>query len=482
MLLGREVEVQWLAGQLHDGRSVAVHGELGIGKSAVIRAEAAADGRRALIGGGLASLAWSSYLPLVRAIRVPLPAGDRAVVAAYVAHRVRGDLLVLDDLQLADLDTLSVLPEIAQRVRLMLAFRDGEPGSERAAAAARACGCELLRLGPLAEEDAVALVRARRSTLPELEARKLAISAGGNPLLCEELAREEASGGDGSAVVERRLARISEGAREALAILGLLGRGGPEMLLGEAAAELLDAGLLERQGPLLALRHPVFGERALSAIDQRARRRLHARLGASLADPGERARHLAAAGDLEAAGAAALQAARAAHHAVQRGRNLALAAECTTGAESDRLRLAAADLLAGAGEHALVERLLSRFSHLGGPQAAEVSLRRGRALLALGASGDAHQRILEGLAHAAEPGPLRLALQVERLRAELAGGRSPAALLEEATELAALCELASVAEAPCGADAGLGPAGGWRRRMARDAATRDLARADGGRA
>ncbi|MGO9973289.1 MAG: LuxR C-terminal-related transcriptional regulator [Solirubrobacteraceae bacterium] len=459
MLLGRDAEIEWLGGQLRDGPPVAVHGELGIGKSALIRAAAAADGRRVLVGGGLASLAWSSYLPLVRAIRVPLPSGDRAIVAAYVAHRVRDGLLILDDLQYADPDTLAALPAIAQRVRLLLAFRDGEPGSDRAAAAARACGCEMLRLEALDQAHAIQLVRARRSTLTELEARELAASAGGNPLLLQELALDVSPGGlgtgalagigagAGASFVQRRLGRLSQDAREAVAMLGLLGRAAAPELLGEAAAELLNVSLVERDGALLALRHPVFGEQAIGLLDAPSRRRLHARLAAQLADPGERARHLAAAGALDAARAAALEAARAARHTSERGRHLGLAAECVTGPESDRLRLVAADLLAGAGEYAAVERLLARCQQLGGPQAAEVALRRSRAVLALGSPREAHALALEGLALAQDPGPLQLALRIERLRCELAGGDPAAVLLAEGLEVAALCELASVAEA-----------------------------------
>ena len=439
--------MQWLTVQIRTGRSAAVHGELGIGKSALLRAAAEAEGRRTLVGGGLAHLAWSPYLPLVRAIRVPLPAGDRALVAAYVAHRVRDGLLLLDDLQHADRDTLAVLPAIAERVCLMLAWRDGEPGSQRAMAVARACGCEILRLDGLSHAAATQLVRTRRSTVTELEARALASSCGGNPLLLEESTRGDAGTSSIAAVVQRCLAPLSPAAREGVAALGLLGRGAPAELLGDATGELLDAALVEDEGGLLTLRRPVFGEIAIEQLDPQSRRRLHARLARRLADPGERARHLAAAGDLQAAGAAALEAARTTRHAGERGRHLELAAQCASGAQADRLRLAAAELLADAGEHELAERVLSRIEAGDGPEAAEASLRRARALLALGARREAHAAAVDGLALLRDPGPLQLQLRVERLRAELASGRPAATLLEEAAEVAGLCELASVAEA-----------------------------------
>lgn len=431
-----------------------MHGELGIGKTALIRAVAERADRRALIGGGLASLMWSSYLPILRALRVPIPAGDRTLVSSYIVHRVRDGVLVLDDLQYADRDTLAVLPAVAERVALLLAFRDGEPGSAGAWAVAEACGCELLELGGLDVEAAARLVRQRSSMLGELDVRAIVAASAGNPLLLEERARGEPGQRTIRELVESRLSRLSARARRAVALLALVGRPAPRELIADAVEELLEAGILEEHHAGVALRHAALGELAIEQLDDRSRRRLHRTLAASTADPGERARHLARGGRLAEASAAALEAAGQATLLGERARHLGLAAESASGAEADGLRLRAAAALAEAGEHTVAVRVLARVQAADGTTAAGATLARARTAIAAGDPRTARTATVQGLSLAGADRALVLQLRIERVRAELAVGTPAAQLLEQAVEVHELCGYAGVAEARAAAALG----------------------------
>jgi DNA-binding CsgD family transcriptional regulator len=440
MLIGRDVEVGGLTGALARGRSTVVVGEPGGGRSAVLAAAAAASGRPVLAGGGLASLRWMPWLPLVRALRRQVPAGDRAAVAAFVEARVGGGVLVVDDLHCADTDTLAVLPSLGQRVACLASVPVSDPLTGPLVAALRAAGWAELRLPGLGDEAAAELLGRLAPGLGPAEVARLVALAGGNPRYLEELA---ATGGTAAGslreLVEARLGGCSAEAATALAVLGLLARPAPPELVGPAADELRAAGLLaDAPGGRVGPRHGVVAEVAVARLAGPDRRALHAELAGRLPDPGEAARHHAAAGQPEPAVTKALEAAERAATPGERARHLALAAGCSAGPAADGLRLRAADGLLAAGEVAAAERLLAAVVATDSRPAAACLL--ARAAWLRGDVAAAERAVLVGLDQAAGTGSAaEVGLRVEgaRLAVEAGADRLQARVLaREACELA----------------------------------------------
>ncbi len=202
---------------------VLLHGEPGIGKSALL-AEAVAGGLRARAVEGLEHLPYHPLVELVRgaahlagglgpyrddlARLVPELSDDpthaplegdaaRARVAEAIARLVEagGGVLVVDDLQWADAATLEVLVYVAGRgLRTYGAFRDGEVGPqlERTLAALRGSGrLTLVEVGPI-DEDAVRSLLADligRAEGPLAFSRRLWRHTGGNPMFLLETLR-----------------------------------------------------------------------------------------------------------------------------------------------------------------------------------------------------------------------------------------------------------------------------------------------------
>ena len=476
VVVGRDELLEAVATRLASGGSACLHGEPGIGRTTLLGELARRDGGPILAGGGLASLAWSPYLPILRALRVPLPAGDHTLIATYVAHRVRDGILVLDDLQFADRDTLAVLEALAGRVRVLAAVRDGDPGSALALAAARSGRCEPVSVAALSDDATASLVRAVNPRAGELLIRDVVRVSGGNPWLAQEHAR----GGGGEStiaqLVDRRLASAPAPAATGAALLALLGRPAPRALVAEEAGALAESGLIEAEGDAVRLRHPVYGERALARAGAEARQELHLRLAAALADPGERARHLAAAGRPAEACAAALAAAEGCPRPVERAHHLGLAAACAQGSAAPALTIRAATALVSVGDAAAAIRLFTRVA-VGDDDApsAELDLVRARAALVIGEPDAAMDATTRALTRA-EDGGLVLMLEVERLRAEAARGAVSPQLLTHAVELAEVCRLRGVADARAAAAMAAIALRAEDRRW-RDAAERALQRA-----
>ena len=114
-LFSREQTLALVAEHLAAGTPCVLVGESGIGKS-TLAAAAAEHEPRAFVGGGLATLAWMSYLPLQRAFRAA-PHGDAVEVANDVAERVGDGVLVSTTCQWVDAATRHVLELLGGRVR-----------------------------------------------------------------------------------------------------------------------------------------------------------------------------------------------------------------------------------------------------------------------------------------------------------------------------------------------------------------------------
>ncbi|MEV6851716.1 ATP-binding protein, partial [Actinoplanes sp. NPDC051411] len=294
---------------------VVLTGPPGCGRSTALREITAAVPGPVHAGGGLAMLSAVPALALSRAVRARLPAHDVHLLAEAVRSRVRGGLLVLDDLQYADPATLAALPHLAGRIRVLVALRTPHRLGEAAERALREAAAAWIGVPPLGREAAREL--ARRTVGGRLDDAALTAvtdRAGGNPLAVTALARNAAAGrgtpgGDIDQVayaIATALADLPRPARTALAALGLLGRPAAAGLLGPGAGDLQAAGLVTAaaDGSLLPV-STYLAETAAGLLDAAARTELHTRL-ADLTPPAEAARHLAAAGDHAGAYRAAL--------------------------------------------------------------------------------------------------------------------------------------------------------------------------------
>ena len=341
-LLGRSRELDLLGADISAGRPALVCGEAGIGKTSLARAAGASCGLEVFEGLCLSTMWWVSFQALRRALSLgdAEVGGDLPAVAVLVRERVGDGLLLLDDVHWADRQTKDLLPMLAGRVRMLVTMRSEYPGFETESNRLCAAGFEQHRLGALDAATTVQVVRATRPNLDPERVGVVARASGGNPLLAEELAKTDSTSAVLATLVETRVRDLSPAAREALARLALLGRPAPRDLAGRLCGEpalrsLQDAELVVTGDAAVAIRHGLIGEWALAAVPAAARRVLHREIALAVADPGEAARHRAAAGDRHEAHQLALAASRRAPTVGERIAHLRVAAECGDGPAAD---------------------------------------------------------------------------------------------------------------------------------------------------
>ncbi len=422
---------------------VVLAGPPGIGRTSALRRLGAAFRGPVYSGGGLAMLQGVPGLPLARAVRVRLPVHDVALLAEAVRSRVRGGLLLLDDLQWADPTTLAVLPAVAAHCRIAVSIRTPHRLPPPVEAELRAVARSWLTLSPLSTEAATALVRQLAPGAPAAAVADVVRRAGGIPLAVRSLAQSAArsaarrqpatgvsAGGDdtgaialpgtgpASAIpppgaesapagapgtdplahaVAAALADLSRPARTAMAALGLLGRPAPAAILGDGVGELLAAGLAETltdPGDAVAPVSGYVAEVAAGLLGAAERRALHRRL-ADLVPPREAARHLAAAGEAELAHRTAVTAAETTTSTGERADLLLFACGLPGVAAPLPVRVAAGRAALQAGRPGACLRVLGTADgRLGGgfagePAQAEAAVLRGEALLQTGSAGGA---------------------------------------------------------------------------------------------
>lgn len=406
MLVGRAREAQLLADRLRRDRAVLVVGEPGIGKTALLRDATASAGRGSVAGGALASLSWMPYLPLARALGTRRLDGDTAAVARRVAVHLAGRILVVDDVHWADEGTIEVLELLAPTVPILAASRPAGPSLADLHARLAAAGFGLVELLPLDDVDAEALVRARRGDLTDTTVRRLVRRSGGNPLLLRELAGHDGAPSESlRLLVDERMAALGSAALDTFSMLALAGRPIPRAALDASAVEELQAA---RLASLVAhdveIRHALIGELAVACLDPVSAARLHRRLAAIVESPGERARHLAAAGERRAAAEVALAAAAGEAHdrPVERAAHLAVAARCSDGPAADGLRLAAATALSAALDHTGAEAILDDLASDDVAVRVDAAILRSRTRLGRSDPEGARQALYAGMAAARE--------------------------------------------------------------------------------
>ncbi len=369
-LVGRDAELSELLGALDEAakatRVAIVEGEPGIGKTRLaeeIGAEAARRGALVLWGrtfeGGAAPALWP-WLPPLRALVAALPGGAapppslatllsptaesdeqapattepaRFALAEGVASllatcaAVRPVVLVLDDLQWADVDSLELLASVLGRLRdvplmIVTTVRELEVGRNDAvvdtlAVLTRASGARRLRLDGLTSAATGALVaQTAGDTLDPLVAAAIHARAEGNPFFTTELARLLASGHGLPAadvpsgvrdVVRRRLALLPDATGDLLRVAAVIGRDVDLGLLARASGRDFD-DVLDDLEPALVHRllvavpdqpgvhrfaHALVREVVVDDISTLRRARIHLRVADGLDDVDDNAEILA---------------------------------------------------------------------------------------------------------------------------------------------------------------------------------------------
>ncbi|WP_433680284.1 AAA family ATPase [Nocardia sp. CA-119907] len=418
-LFGRDNELKDLSA-LVDGpgdlSGILIEGEPGIGKSALVEetvAAAAVAGVRVLRTAGIDAEHGFAYAGLQRLLYPlrrefdALPArqfealsnalGMSDTTAEPSPHLVglaaltlvadtaaeRPLLIVAEDVHWFDPASAEVLAFVARRidsepVAVLATVRGGTNSSLRDA------GLTAMRLSPLPDDDASALLDSTAPELPAPVRLRVLAEAHGNPLALTELPTavadlaeppptlplterlERAFSARGAALPERtRWALLvaalddSDSITETLTAAGILlgSEAGTEILAPAVAARLIDIG-----SGTVTFRHPLVRSAIAAAATAEERRRAHLALADLLSEAPDRQVWHRAAGtagaDEEVAGALEDAAERSRHHggaiaALER----AAALSATPGRRADRL-LRAAELAVESGRRDTTERLV----------------------------------------------------------------------------------------------------------------------------
>ena len=283
-------------------------------------------GRRLYRGAALDYLQARPFLPLVRIVGHPLGRGDAAAVAEQVRQVVGDAVLLLDDLQWSDPDTVEALPALAATGPLIVTIRPGGDAALRAVKQIQPIG-EVIDLEPLAHDDTIELARRLLPYDPAGRAVDLAAASGGNPLALEALTFAHTRAATEHADTLRAVIEACPHvARVTLARLGL--RDPDVHAETTGVSELVDRRLavIGATGSVTVAAE-IFAELAMASLDDVERTGLHLRRAEAIQDPGEAAIHWAAAGVPAQAFATALEAAANATTDASRAQFLTIAAE-----------------------------------------------------------------------------------------------------------------------------------------------------------
>ena len=174
--------------------------------------------------------------------------------------------------------------------------------------------CRKLTLGPLSLGAVYELLRTRLGlSLPRPLLAKVHDAARGNPFFALELGRALALQGghfdpvgdlpvpaDVDVLLSERMGKLPSPTREALLVAALAAEPTLELVSavtgGDASAtvaEAVEANLVQLEDGRVRFTHPLFSAAAAAVADPGRRREVHGRIAHLVADPEERARHLA---------------------------------------------------------------------------------------------------------------------------------------------------------------------------------------------
>ena len=351
-IVGRDGELgvvhAFLEGAAGGPRALVLEGEAGIGKSTLwlegvessrerglrVLVSRPAEPERGLAYAGLGDLFEGVLDEILPALPTPrrkalevallLEGGDTAdprTLGVAVRSALEGlaaevpVLLAVDDVQWLDPSSASALAFALRRlgdrsILLLLARRLGEsaetPDIERAINADRV---ERLHVGPLSLGGIHQLLQARLAlTLPRPTLLRVHETSGGNPFYVLELARAMGADTDPTkplrvpetleGLVRARVAELPPATRDALLLAAAAGRASAELYANLDAAEreldpAVTARVIERTDGTIRFTHPLLASVGYHGASAHERRRTHRRLAEVVADPLDRARHLA---------------------------------------------------------------------------------------------------------------------------------------------------------------------------------------------
>ena len=310
------------------GRMVIVGGDAGIGKTALARALANADGTPARVLWGACD-PLSTPQPLGPFVDLAVACGgalEEVVSRACSPHEVFAALreelssepavVIVEDAHWADQATLDVLRLLGRRIQSLpvlaiVTYREEENADIDALRIAlgdlsRAAGVSRLSLVPLSPEAVQVLAAGSKIDADELYRR-----TSGNPFYVTEVIE---SGGTSVPATVRdavlaRVAHLSSGSHEAFEVIASVPPAVESSLLeavcGECAETVtagLSAGMLVASGKAIAFRHEIAREAVERWITPQRRQELHRSILAALEaaacqDPARLAHHAERAGD-----------------------------------------------------------------------------------------------------------------------------------------------------------------------------------------
>ena len=328
--------------------ALVLEGEAGIGKSTLWQAgvEVArergyrvlssrpAEAERGLAHAGLGDLlenVLDSVLPVLptprrRALEVALLVEEDAqgldprtlgvaVRSALEVLAAEGPVvLAIDDVQWLDPSSANALAFALRRldeqaILVLLTRRRGESAEPKLEQALPAGRVERVHVGPLSLGAIHQLLRARLGlALPRATLLRVHDASGGNPFYALELVRALDAEVDAArllrvpesleGLVRARLEELPATTRESLLLAAAVGRPSTELLasLGvdeEALGFAFENRVLERDDATIRFAHPLLASAVYYGASADARRRAHGRLADVVADPLDRARHLA---------------------------------------------------------------------------------------------------------------------------------------------------------------------------------------------
>ncbi|HET9455786.1 MAG TPA: AAA family ATPase [Candidatus Limnocylindrales bacterium] len=318
---GREAErrlVAALVERVRAGRPgvIVFVGAAGVGKSRLLREIGTPSGMRRwdVVGyepeASVPLAATGTILRMIRTVAstAALPAVDegsaelvRVFEAAFEALVAAGPaLLVIDDLQWLDSSSAALVHYLVRGavagdvpLGVVVAARPGPESAPAIEALERlladADALTIHDIGPLEEDDAIALLRAAAPALSAAEAARIWRGAGGSPYWL--LAIAQASGGDPSTLLRERLDRLSTDAATLLGLLAIAARPTgasdaaallewPEARVSAAVRELQRTGLGTDTAAGLKAAHDLVREAVAVGLPEAIRREHHRRLAA----------------------------------------------------------------------------------------------------------------------------------------------------------------------------------------------------------
>ncbi len=228
----------------------------------------------------------------------------RVFEAAHRAiDRLSPAAIIVDDVQWVDELSLALCHYLVRSAgasaRPLLLVAAGRPSSSLAALLASlervlpADHLAVIKLGPIAQDDGVALVQSLRPDLPPADAAAVWATAGGSPFWIQAHSTVGGEAGTPGDLVALRARGLGENASDLLSVLAVAGRPVSPAELAAIAGqrlarvtnvlgELAERGLILRSAGSVAIAHDLIREGIARAIPNGARREIHRRIAAHL--------------------------------------------------------------------------------------------------------------------------------------------------------------------------------------------------------